>query len=85
MSMRANEPRGVANLDPRGMVGRIYLGGHLTLLHTKYLSSGPHGFGEEVVFLSFPIISLWELYVAMETIIPIRSVRKSYAAFHLTW
>ena len=37
--MRANEPRGVANLDPRGMVGRIY-GDHLTLLNTKYLSSG---------------------------------------------
>ena len=53
MSMRANEPRGVANLDPRGMVGRIYVGGHLTLLHTKYLSSGPHGFGEEVVFFFF--------------------------------
>ena len=30
---------GVANLDPRGMVGRIYVGDHLTLLHTKYLSS----------------------------------------------
>ena len=26
-SMGANEPRGVANLDPRGMVGRIYVGG----------------------------------------------------------
>ena len=46
-SMRANEPRGVASLDPRGMVGRIYVGDHLTLPHTKYLSSGPHGFREE--------------------------------------
>ena len=45
-SMRTNEPRGVSNLDPRGMVGRIYVGDHLTLLHTKYLSSGPHGFRE---------------------------------------
>ena len=45
--MRANEPRGVANLDPRGTVGRIYVGDHLTLLYTKYLSSGPHGFREE--------------------------------------
>ena len=51
-SMRANAPRGVANLDPRGMVGRIYAGDHLTLLHTKYLSSGPYGFREEN-FLSF--------------------------------
>ena len=30
-------------LDPRGMVGRIYVGDHLTLLHTKYLSSDPYG------------------------------------------
>ena len=51
-SMRAVEPRGVANLDPRGMVGRIYVGDHLTLLHTKYLSSGPYDFREED-FLSF--------------------------------
>ena len=36
-SMAANEPRGVANLDPRGMVGRIY-GDHLTLLITKILN-----------------------------------------------
>ena len=33
-------PRGMANWDPRGMVGRIYVGDHLTLLTTKYLSSG---------------------------------------------
>ena len=46
-SMGANEPRGVANLDPRGMVGRIYVGDHLTLLHTKYLSSEPYGFRKE--------------------------------------
>ena len=75
--MRANEPRSVASLDPRGMVGRIYVVDHLTLLHTKYLSSGPHGFREE----DFPIISLWELYVAMEARIPIQSAPKSYAAF----
>ena len=45
--MGANEPRGVANLDPRGMVGRIYVGDHLTFLHTKYLSSVPYGFRKE--------------------------------------
>ena len=49
--MGANEPRGVATLDSRGMVGRIYEGDHLTLLNTKYLSSGPDGFRED--FLSF--------------------------------
>ena len=47
MSMGANETRGVANLDPVGMVGMIYVGDHLTLLHTKYLSSGPYGFRKE--------------------------------------
>ena len=45
--MGANEPRGVANFDPRGMVGRIYVADHFMLLHTTYLSSAPHGFREE--------------------------------------
>ena len=45
--MGANEPWGVANLDPWGMVDRIYESDHLTLLNTKYLSSGPHGFRVE--------------------------------------
>ena len=35
-SMEVNDPRGVANLDPRAMIGRIYEGYHYTLLHTKY-------------------------------------------------
>ena len=51
-SMEANEPPGSANLDPRDMIGRNYVGDHLTLLHTKYLSTGSHGFKEED-FLSF--------------------------------
>ena len=46
-SMGGTEPQDVANLDPRGMVGRIYVGDHLSLLHTKYLSSGPYSFNEE--------------------------------------
>ena len=45
--MGAKDPLGVADLDLRGMVGRIYVGDHLTLLHTKYLNSGPYGFREE--------------------------------------
>ena len=45
-------------MDHRGMVGRIYKEDHNTLLHTKYESSGPRGFGEEDFFM-FPIISLW--------------------------
>ena len=47
MTMGDDDPRGVANLDPRGMIGRIYVEYHLTLLHTKYSSFGPCGFREE--------------------------------------
>ena len=57
--MGANEPRGVVNFDPRGMVGRIYVGDHLTLLHTKYLSAGL--MASEKIFEVFLIISLWEI------------------------
>ena len=53
--MRDNEPRDVANLEPRGMVGRIYVGDHLTLLQIKYLSSWPQGFREEDFFKFFPL------------------------------
>ena len=28
MSMGANDPLGMASLDPRGLVGRIYVGDH---------------------------------------------------------
>ena len=34
-------------MDPRGSVRRIYKEDHYTLLHTKYESSRPCGFGEE--------------------------------------
>ena len=42
-----DDPRGVFNLDSRGMIGRIYVVYHLTLLHTKYTSFGHCGFREE--------------------------------------
>ena len=42
-------PCGVTSLEPRGLIGRIYVGDHKTLLYT---SCGPHGFREED-FLSF--------------------------------
>ena len=32
------------NSDPRGMVGRIYVGNHYILQYTKYISSGPQIF-----------------------------------------
>ena len=57
----AYDPWGVANLVPRGLIGRIFVGGHYTLLHTKYISSGPHGYREEDFLSFFPILSLWEL------------------------
>ena len=58
--MGANDSRAVASLDPRGSIVSIYVLDHYTLLHTKYISSGPHGL-REGDFLSFPIIGLWEL------------------------
>ena len=48
---------GLASLDLRGTVGRIYEADYQTLLHTKYESSGPHGFIEYY----FPIVSPWEV------------------------
>ena len=48
-------------MDPRSTDGRIYKEDHYTLLHTKYESSGPCGFGEEDFFYVFPILCLWEL------------------------
>ena len=45
-------PWGVASLEPRGLVSRIYVGDYLTILYTKYISCGPQGFREEA-FLSF--------------------------------
>ena len=43
-SMGANDPRDGAIYDPRGMIGRIYIEDHYTLLHTKYESFRPCGF-----------------------------------------
>ena len=55
--MGANDPRGVANLDPRGMIDRINVGYHQTLLHTstKYTGFRLCGFREEVFFMFFPL------------------------------
>ena len=55
MTMGNDDPRGVANLDPRGMIGRIYVEYHLTLLHTKYTSFRPCGFREEDFLMFFPL------------------------------
>ena len=51
---------GRGQFGPQGLVGRIYVVDHYyTLLHTEYLSSGSHGFGEEDL-LMFSRIILWE-------------------------
>ena len=42
------------------MVGRIYVGDHQTLLHTKSLSSGPHGFREENFLRLFSFTVLYK-------------------------
>ena len=47
MTMGDDDPQGVANLDPRGMIDSIYVGYHLTLIHTKYTSFMPCGFRED--------------------------------------
>ena len=67
-------------MDPRGTVGRMCKEDHYTLLHTKYESSGPCGF-EDFFFLFFPIVSLWELSVAMETRVLIRPGSKPNTTF----
>ena len=48
--MGANDPRSVATLDPRGMVGRIYVGDHQILPHTIPVGSSPHDFTEKKMF-----------------------------------
>ena len=64
------------------MAGKIYKGDYKTLLHTKNNSSRPFGFREEGS-LCLPIVSEWELSVAMETRVLIRSGPKRNAAFPL--
>ena len=46
--MGANKPRGVANWDPRGMVGMTHVYDHKTSLNTKYISCGPCGFRKDL-------------------------------------
>ena len=56
-SVGANGPPGVvaSNLNPRGMVGRIYVVDHYVLQHIKYRSCRLHGFREDFL-KKFPII-----------------------------
>ena len=45
---------GAGQFCSRGMVGRIYKEDLYTLLHIKYKSSGPCGFGEDVFPMTPP-------------------------------
>ena len=54
-------PPGRGPYGPQGHGRQDLKEDHYTLLHTKYESSGPCGFGEEDFFYVFPIVSLWEL------------------------
>ena len=56
--MEAIAIRGMASLDHRGLIDRIYVEDHQTLLLTKYISCGPHGLREV-----FPLISLLGLLI----------------------
>ena len=52
VTMGDDDPRGMANLDPRGMIGRIYVGYHITLIHT--ISLCLVGL-EKTIFKHFPL------------------------------
>ena len=67
---------GAGTLDPMGSIGRIYVG---TTRHC-YI---PNIYAMGLMLLEgsykfFPVISLWELYIAMATRVPIQ---KHHAAF----
>ena len=84
LSFSHDVPGGLAFMNPRGTVGKIYKDHHYSLLHIKYESSGPCGFREEDLFINFFfIISLWELSVAMKSRVRIRPGSKPNATFPL--
>ena len=39
--------QGLANLNPSNLIGRVYVGDPMSLLHAKYISCGPHDFRED--------------------------------------
>ena len=65
--MGTNDPQGGAIFDPRGMVGRIYKEDHYTLLQCiqNMKALGLMVLEKKIFFYVFPIVSLWELSVAV--------------------
>ena len=53
--MGANDPPGNGQFRPQGLDWQDYVVDHYTLLHTKYISSGPHGFREEDFLIFSPL------------------------------
>ena len=76
----------MACIDPKGTDGRIYQEEYYTLLHIKYESSGPCGFGEEDFFYVFPIVSQWELLTVRGGAIsdPRGMIRRIYVNLQIT-
>ena len=56
MPMGVIVPQGVASLNSRDLIGRIYVVKHYMLLHTKNMVS-------EKIFKASPKISLWKLLI----------------------
>ena len=63
--------RGAAISDPKGMLGRIYVKLHITMLYTKYRSFGCCGFTEDFVMFFFSIVSIWQIFSCFFPIVSI--------------
>ena len=44
MELQSNDLQVVVNMDAMGIVDRIYVMDHYTLLYSDYISCEPHGF-----------------------------------------
>ena len=62
--MGANDLQSVINLDPNGIIGRIYVGYHLKLLHTKYTGFRSFGFRSLCMFI-FEYSYMYSIQVAV--------------------
>ena len=79
--MKTLDPRGRDQFGPNGLDWRNLCKGLLDIgTYQIYICCGLYSFIVEY-FERFSHISLWELYVAMTTRVPIQSVQKPYAAF----
>ena len=64
-----------------GMVGRIYKGNFKKNCYTQNIKALGLMVPEKKLYLCGPMVSQWQLSVAMGTRVPIRSGPKPYAAF----